>query len=277
MTQQYIPTKCLILGVLVISMILVPIVTPADDQSTNGIQAESSGYGIKYVKQHVVLSRDMVRISYPQDKEAAIVTKDGNENNSTLRTRSILLAQPRRFDREGIYIWRDSEGIWKIKTISDTELTVTGRIESDKTISLQPINIITVPRIVLEKSIPNLDNVAIIAAKEIPVDKATPIQFKAEGAYVDFDLQINGKSDLSRIYLGSRGLNPAISPFRLGNRPVESPVPSTSVRIEDKNVSTPKSSPSTVKTSPNNKPQSSSRGGSGGGSGRHTSRRSNSQ
>lgn len=255
--------RCLVFATFAAGMMAVPVATHAEDAPANAVQAGGSGHGSKHVAQHVISSRDVARISYPQAETTGIAAKDDKEPDLTLRTRSLLLTRPSRFDREGVYIWRDAEGIWQIQAVSNAELAVTGRLIAEKAIVPEPNNGAAAPGIVIEGSNPSI---AVVAVTGVFTDKATPVQFKAEGAYVNFDLQTDGKSDLSRIFLGSRGLNPAAIPFRLENRPVEIPEPEALALAEDGSVSVPGPAKTNGKTGPGGESQGMRRGGSSGGS-----------
>ena len=249
------------IGAYVAIIIATPFGLSAQEKSIRGADAQVSGHGTKLTARQVVSTRDIAQVSYPTT--AANAGGVDNKSTETLRSRNVLLIQPRRFDREGVYIWRDAEGVWQIRTVSDQKLTVTGRLETEKSIAPQANGAPATAEITVDSSKPHA---ATLAVADAPTTKAATVQFKAEGAYMDFSLQIDGKADPSRIYLGSRGINPQAIPFRLENRPIEVPKPSGKVGAAPPQPAA--QAPNTaVEASPDGKPQASSPGGSGGGSG----------
>lgn len=250
------------LGTFVAIIIAMTFGLSAQDMSIRGAGAQVSGHGTVHTARQVVSTRDIARISYPATQTSA----EGVDRKSTetVRPRSVLLIEPRRFDREGVYIWRDAEGVWQIQAVSDQKLTLTGRLETEQSIAPQAGGVHAAAGISVDSSKPNA---ATLAVADAQTSKAATVQFKAEGAYIDLSLQIDGKADPSRIYLGSRGINPQAIPFRLENRPIEVPKPSGKVGAESPQPAA-QAAKAAVKAGPDGKPQASSPGGgSGGGSG----------
>lgn len=169
--------------------------------------ADSSGHGTKHSASPVFSMQDIARVNYPSK---ASEQAGGVSNLRKLRPARILLTMPRNFDREGVYVWRDSVGVWNIRCISRNQLSLTGKVVASG--GIQPVD----PKddvLKLSKS-----GMVLINQSVAPGETPRPLEFKATGNYVDFNLLIDGKNDPNRIYLGSRGFRPQFVPFRLENR-----------------------------------------------------------
>jgi len=219
--MNFILVRFLALTFVAAWMMTIPAVTHAENTPAIGANGGSSGHAVKHTSQHVASSRDIARISYPKAAIENGEVKNSDQADPLIQARSILLIRPRRFDRKGVYIWRDADGVWQLQTVSDSELAVTGRLEAEKAIIPETTQGIAVPGIALNGLKPGIAKAATIAVKGTVPDKATPVQFRVDGAFVNLDIQVDGKSDPSRIYLGWRGVNPATVPFQVDNRPME--------------------------------------------------------
>jgi hypothetical protein len=170
--------------------------------------SHSGGEGGKHSTGQVSIVRDVAEITYP-----GMSSEKGEDE---LRSKTILLVKPKRFDREGVYVWRDAEGVWNIQLISKGELTLNGNISTSGRIE-------TVPqddgRLIVEDF-----SKALINQESLSNENWPPIQFRVYGSYIDFTLFINGKQDPTQIYLGAEGRKPGYIPFRLE---IDSEVPAT--------------------------------------------------
>ncbi len=176
----------------------------------------SSGMGKRYSTRHVSTIRDVAKITYPG------ITK--KKTKGSPRLKRILLVEPLRFDREGVYVWRNVEGIWNIRLVSDDEFLLSGNISTSGNLEFITENN---EFFLLESS-----SEALIKQKSIPGKDMNPAQFKVTGPNVDFDISIDGKQDSSLIYLGIKGRNPKHIPFRLENRPIVATISNTVSRAK---------------------------------------------
>jgi len=167
---------------------------------------------MKHTARHVVSYRDAARISYPRTEAAIITEQDGKDPDCALRSHSLLLIRPRRFDREGVYIWRDAEGIWTIQYVFDKPLLLTGEVSAEVAIEIHGNE---------------AEGMSLLGKTKAVIDGSRPFEaatasfrFAIVGDYVDFDLLVDGKKDPGLVHLGTRGANPQTIPFRLENRPL---------------------------------------------------------
>jgi len=123
------------------------------------------------------------------------------------------MAKPERFDREGIYIWRDAGGVWNISSITGQALQVTVDLSAEA--EIQPVG---ERAAAIKKSSPGKARVDEI---QTPGNRSAPFRFRASGSYVDFGFLINGKCEPEHLYLGRQSWNPQSASFRIENRPLD--------------------------------------------------------
>jgi len=173
----------------------------------NSSGSDISGVGTKHTSMHISTIKDLAKITYPNQMSEGNI--ESSEYKGTTAYKKLLMTRPRNFEKEGIYIWRSVEGAWNIRIISPTGLKLSGSITAEKEIDPVDENLTS-----FKRSSSNTIN--------INQDSFT-LNFKTQGAYVDFDLSIDGKKDSSNIYLGYQLYNPQDIPFRIENRPLVSP------------------------------------------------------
>jgi hypothetical protein len=166
--------------------------------------------GSRSAGSHVSLTRDLAKISYPKLDEAVA---------QKVQPKSVLLIEPRLFEKEGLYLWRDVEGIWQLRVVSERPLSVLGIVKSvgrlemvDKSMQLARFE-------VQEANVLRFEGLVIGPRKE----NDHLLQFKVIGDFVEFDFLIDGQQNPENIYLGAGSVPPAHIPFRLENRPVVPP------------------------------------------------------
>ncbi len=199
----------------------------------NAEKAPVSGNSAKHTAAQVVSSRDMAGISYPSSQTSADPGRVTPRTAWSAHPRQLLMIQPCRFDREGIYIWRDVEGVWQLQAVSQRGITVTGRLQAAQALVPERVQNSAQGGLVRDCLEPGIATVSIASTGE---DKPPPIRFKAQGEFIEFDLKIEGEVDPGRIYIGVRGSSPAAVPFRIVNRPVDVPKPRTSEPREPRSV-----------------------------------------
>ena len=143
-----------------------------------------------------------LEISYPG------FTQDGRGKN---HIKSVSVGRPEAFEHEGIYIWRNQEGIWTVWAKIHPSTDFTGTINSPK-----PLKIMKTDPLLAVTAKNGLE--IIIQTTDFSGSKA--IQFKDTGSHLVFDLFVDGLRIPERIFLGDGGINPVLVPFRLGRRPV---------------------------------------------------------
>jgi hypothetical protein len=175
--------------------------------------AGPTGKGMKPSAGYVSSVRDFARISYPQTQTPQ--TGSAPTSTTRLRSQTLLLTEPRQFDNEGVYIWRDAQGVWNVRRVSPKPLSLSGAVRTS-------VSLVTTGTQANALQVSGR-NTGVIDQSGVPLKDAPPLQFKVMGDYVDFDLLANGRRDPSRIRLGPRGMTPDAIPFRLENRPLVSP------------------------------------------------------
>lgn len=228
-----------------------------------GSGAPNHAAGPKHRAQNVVSWRDIARISYP-DAEVARAQGDSSKEN-TLRPRSLLIVQPRRLVRDGIYIWRDAEGVWNLQRVSRSEISISGAIIAES--EIQTVSRSTWADNGIALAVTGGETTATISLPAAFESDESALRFKVTGAYVEFDLRVHGRADPSRIHIGSRGMNPAAVPFRLENRPIEVQNPTTSAHADHLTRLSSRPGQIAAQIASDGASKASSRGGSAGGAG----------
>lgn len=150
---------------------------------------------------------DIGILSYP-----AVEGEDaGDGGDSELyRTRRILLTEPRAFDREGLYIWRDTNAVWHVRKVSTQPLHVSGSLTAEESLRVGNTEM---PSLDLEK-------LGCGATRRSSTNLAEALQFHVAGSYLDIDVRLNGKVTPWAIHIGP-GARPARVPFRVLLRDVD--------------------------------------------------------
>lgn len=167
---------------------------------------------------HISTFRDLAEITYPNIAE---------KTDSLPKPRTLLLIEPRHFDHDGVYIWRDPKGIWNILCSSRKPMVLSGIISGTR--DFERISKSGDGVEVLQKDDDTL-TISILTGLTFGT-----VHFKATGSYVDFDLLLNGKHDMTHIYLGVHCKNPEYIPFRIENRPITIPEKKTRAIVKIKN------------------------------------------
>ena len=149
-------------------------------------------------------------------RDTAQITYLGNtERGGEARPSRLLMAIPERFDQEGVYVWRNAEGVWNIRVVSSQAIHVTVDISAEGDIQAVGERATAIRMSAHGK--------ARIDETEAVGEKSDVFQFSVNGSHVDFNFAINGKTDTQHLYLGRQSWNPQSASFRIENRPLAIP------------------------------------------------------
>ena len=163
------------------------------------------GKGRTESEAHISTVRDTAQISY----------LGGADRGNEARPSHLLMAIPERFDQEGVYVWRNAEGIWNIRVVSSQAIHVTVDISTDGEIQAVGERATAIKMSARGK--------ARIDETEAVSEKSDAFQFSVNTSHLDFNFAINGKSDVQHLYLGRQSWNPQSASFRIENRPLTIP------------------------------------------------------
>lgn len=120
------------------------------------------------------------------------------------------MAAPRKFPKDGIYIWCDPDGLWTMFWKSRRQLDVKATITAAK-----PVMVKIAVR-AKTKSIENQPNNLEISSNTN--SRIGIAQFASVDDSVQFDILVNGKADPNSVYIGSLLNNPTQFPLKLNTR-----------------------------------------------------------
>ena len=122
------------------------------------------------------------------------------------------LACPPRFLRDGVYLWRDTDGLWTMYWRGKTRFELRATLKGNNDITI-------VKAIRARTSISETEKVQVeISGESRPLGGV--VQFTATDESIECEMSFNGKPCTNRVFIGSQMINPDRSSITLENRSV---------------------------------------------------------
>jgi hypothetical protein len=144
-------------------------------------------------------------------RAASLAYPDAVKTNSSVEARldSVPLRKPTSLDSAGIYVWKDSEGVWNLGLISFEEvISISGEVRATKPVTVDALENSDGALRALSPT-----NVKLDLAPASNVHRV--LRFTTDADWIEFDFKVNGVQDVSRVFIGSGKTTPARMPFRI--------------------------------------------------------------
>jgi hypothetical protein len=167
--------------------------------------------------QDITLVRDIVNLgngpvdsgkSFSPVRDVGKLSYSNNPVPAETNTSRLVLSKPEFFFIDGLYIWREPNGIWNLHLISQYPTSLIGEIRANGFGCL-----VSEGGEISSFS----DMLTISSAGKVNV---ADFRFLATGDSVEFDVTINDEKNTHMVFLGINSIVPASIPFILENRPI---------------------------------------------------------
>lgn len=142
---------------------------------------------------YVSTVNDLARISYPADS--------GRGADYSF----VLLAEPQSFPKEGIYIWRDSNGLWCFYVNSSKLILPSNVISTDGAL------------IALAEDQINKNQISAAGTAVTNFSASNEFKYRVTGTYAEINLKSDASIIRKEIFIGRSLVNPKSIPFRIEN------------------------------------------------------------
>ena len=121
-----------------------------------------------------------------------------------------IMAAPKRFPKDGVYIWCDPDGVWTMFWRGEKIFAVKAIVSAE-----EPITIRTAVKAKTSVLKTGTNQLEISSLSKTPMGV---VRFDSAAESVQFTVLVNGKPTPDRVYIGSRFSNPEQFPMELKTR-----------------------------------------------------------